>query len=83
MLALIAGRGALPGAVAAIRIEKPLICALAGNTPDSLTPDLTFRLETLGSFIADIKARGVTELCLCGSTTALCAWSWRSSRNRA
>ncbi|SIS78941.1 hypothetical protein SAMN05421759_103283 [Roseivivax lentus] len=66
MLALIAGRGALPGAVAATRVEKPLVCALAGNPPDSLLPDLTFRIETLGSLLADLTARGVTALCLCG-----------------
>lgn len=69
MLALIAGRGKLPGAVAATRVEKPLVCALAGNPPDSVTPDLTFRLETLGSLIADLASRGVTEVCLCGSIT--------------
>lgn len=52
--------------MAATRIEVPLICALAGNPPDSLAPDLTFRIETLGSLISELKARGVTQLCLCG-----------------
>ncbi|MHA6324047.1 LpxI family protein [Roseivivax sp. CAU 1753] len=69
MLALIAGRGALPSAVAATRDAPPLVCALAGNMPDTLVPDLTFRLETLGSFIAALRSRGVTELCLCGGIT--------------
>lgn len=41
--------------MAATRIEVPLICALAGNPPDSLAPDLTFRIETLGSLISGRK----------------------------
>ncbi|QFT62915.1 LpxI family protein [Roseivivax sp. THAF30] len=67
MLGLIAGRGALPGAVSAARVEKPLVAALEGNAPDSVTPDLTFRLETLGTLIETFSARGVREVCLCGS----------------
>lgn len=66
-LALITGRGALPAAVAAACDKAPLICAFEGTEPDSLTPDLTFRLETLGSFLVQLGERGVTRVCLCGA----------------
>lgn len=73
MLALIAGTGDLPGAiVAALRADgqpDPLICEMRGfvaDLPDDL-PRRPFRLEQLGSFLADLKARGVTELCLAGA----------------
>lgn len=67
MLALIAGRGALPAAVAAAQADAPLVCGLVPFLPDAVQADVTFRLETLGSLLADLKARGVTRLCLCGS----------------
>jgi DUF1009 family protein len=67
MLALIAGRGRLPAAVAAAQDSPPLICALEGFAPDGLTPEITFRLETLGSFLLTLGERGVTDICLCGS----------------
>lgn len=66
MLALICGAGALPAAVAQAAPERPLVAVLDGFAPDGLTPDLTFRIETLGTLIATLKARGVSELCLCG-----------------
>ncbi|SFA79343.1 hypothetical protein SAMN05421688_0938 [Poseidonocella pacifica] len=64
MRALIAGRGRLPELVA--ETGPMLVCALEGQGPDRLIPDLTFRLETIGSFIAALTARGVTEICLAG-----------------
>ncbi|MCR8547304.1 UDP-2,3-diacylglucosamine diphosphatase LpxI [Salipiger sp. P9] len=67
MLALIAGQGALPGAVAEAAGEAPLVCALDGFPPDTLRPDLSFRLETLGTLLAELKVRGVTRLCMCGA----------------
>jgi hypothetical protein len=67
MLALITGRGGLPGAVAQAQAVRPLVYALAGHLPDGLTPDRTFRIEHLGSMIAALKAAGVTDLCLCGA----------------
>ena len=67
MLALIAGTGALPDAVVDHLPERPLICALEGFQPDSLQPDLVFPLEHLGSFIADLQARGITEICMAGA----------------
>ncbi len=59
MLALIAGTGNLPPALLARLPQRPLVCALAGFTPQ-ITPDVTFRIEHLGSFLADLRARGVT-----------------------
>ena len=67
MLALIAGRGQLPAKGVAAQAERPLVCALEGHSPDGVTPDLTFRLETLGSLLLELGARGVTEVCLCGA----------------
>lgn len=66
MLALIAGTGDLPPALVQRLPEKPLICAMQGFAPD-LTCDIVFRLEHLGSFLADLKARGVTEVCMAGA----------------
>ena len=67
MLALIAGRGQLPGHVVATHGAPVLVAALEGVAPDHLTPDITFRVERLGSFIADLKARGVTDICMAGA----------------
>lgn len=66
MLALIAGTGELPPAIMARLAERPLVCALAGFRP-AITPDLTFRIEELGSFLATLTARGVTEVCMVGA----------------
>ena len=67
MLALIAGTGALPNEVVQSLAERPLVCAMEGFVPDDLTADIVFPLEQLGSFIADIQGRGVTEICLAGA----------------
>lgn len=67
MLALIAGRGQLPDHVVAARGAPVLVAALEGFPPERLTPDITFRVERLGSFMADLKARGVTEICMAGA----------------
>ena len=66
MLALIAGTGDLPPALVARLPDRPLICALDGFRP-SVTPDLTFRIEHLGSFIATLKSKGVTDICMAGA----------------
>lgn len=66
MLALIAGTGDLPPALVARLPERPLVCALAGAQP-AITPQITFRIEHLGSFLADLNARGVTEVCMAGA----------------
>ncbi|MDQ2092873.1 LpxI family protein [Rhodalgimonas zhirmunskyi] len=67
MLALICGRGHLPGAVASAQDVPPLICALEGQEPAGLVPDIVFRLETLGSLLLDLGERGVREVCFCGA----------------
>nr|WP_245216402.1 UDP-2,3-diacylglucosamine diphosphatase LpxI [Sagittula salina] len=74
-MALIAGRGALPLAVAQARGEV-LVCALDHCPPERLAVDRTFRIETLGSLLCWLKGRGVTEVCLCGSITRP-ALDWR------
>ena len=66
MLALICGAGHLPSAIAAAAPAPPVVCTLDGFAPEGLRPDLVFRLETLGSLIVWLKARGVTRVCLCG-----------------
>lgn len=66
MLALIAGTGDLPPALLASLPQRPLICALQGFTPQ-ITPDITFRIEHLGTFLADLAARGVTDICMAGA----------------
>ncbi|EBA11001.1 LpxI family protein [Roseobacter sp. CCS2] len=68
MLALIAGTGDLPPALVARLPTRPLICAMDGFRP-ALTPDVTFRIEQLGSFLADLKTRGVTDVCMAGAVT--------------
>ncbi|NBR89904.1 MAG: LpxI family protein, partial [Rhodobacteraceae bacterium] len=68
-LALIAGRGRLPDEVAsalAARGGEVLVAALEGNSPDRLRPDLVFRIETLGSFLNALRAKGVREICMAG-----------------
>ncbi|MCC5974189.1 MAG: UDP-2,3-diacylglucosamine diphosphatase LpxI [Rubellimicrobium sp.] len=72
MIALLAGSGALPGVlVAALRAAgRPvLICELAGFpvTGTADLPKITFRYETLGSFLKTLQTQGVTEVCLAGS----------------
>jgi len=66
MLALIAGTGDLPPALVARLADRPLICAMDGFVP-SVTPDITFRIEHLGSFLADLRVRGVTQVCMAGA----------------
>ncbi len=77
MLALIAGEGKLP----AILVENiadrnkretgnenlPHIASLEGHTPDHLVPDRVFRIEHLGTLIAELQALGVKEVCFAGA----------------
>ncbi|MBT8156027.1 UDP-2,3-diacylglucosamine diphosphatase LpxI [Epibacterium ulvae] len=69
MIALIAGRGALPREIVANLPVQPLVCAMLGSEPDEVQPDLTFRFEQLGSFLAELKNRGVTEICMAGAVS--------------
>lgn len=69
MIALIAGRGALPAELIARLPKRPMVCAVAGSEPDTVEADITFRLEQLGSFLEELKSRGATEVCLAGAVT--------------
>mgnify|MGYP001826106965 CR=1 FL=1 len=66
-LALIAGEGALPGLVYDACKTPPYVAALQGFPPKRIPHNATFRIEQLGSFIAELKARGVTEVCFAGA----------------
>ncbi len=74
MIALIAGTGLLPAVLTEhLRGQaKPFtVCALQGNLP-TLSADLSprvFRLEHLGSLIADLHAEGVRSVCFAGAIT--------------
>lgn len=68
MLALIAGTGDLPPALVVRLPARPLICAMEGFQP-AITPELTFSIEHLGSFLNTLHARGVTEVCMAGAVT--------------
>ena len=66
-LAVIAGSGALPAALLAALPYRPYICALAGFAPQSLTPDLTFRLERLVPTLRALQDHGITEVVFAGA----------------
>ncbi len=66
MLAIIAGNGGLVSAVVGERKTKPYIAALEGFVPDGVTPDRIFRIEHLGSLIADLSEMGVGDVCFAG-----------------
>ncbi|MGV6840516.1 MAG: LpxI family protein [Planktomarina sp.] len=67
MLALIAGTGELPTRVAARLRKWPMVCALDGFAPDELIPEVTFKIETLGSFLRTLAEKGVHEVCFAGA----------------
>ncbi len=66
MLALIAGRGALPAALVDRLPERPMICSLQGFQPEGVAVDKVFRLEKLGSVLKSLRREGVTEICFAG-----------------
>lgn len=67
MLALIAGQGDLPARIAARCAKWPLIAALDEFPPDELIPEITFRLETLGTLLQTLAERGVHQVCFAGA----------------
>ena len=69
MLALFAGQGALPRTVLHQLESKPIVFALSDFPPEGVEPDILFRIERLGSVIADLKARGATEICFAGAVS--------------
>ncbi|MDU8941901.1 LpxI family protein [Ovoidimarina sediminis] len=66
MLALIAGEGALPGLVHARLAPDVVVCEMRGFA-SGLPDPLIFEVERLGSFLKDLKARGVSEVCFAGA----------------
>ena len=64
--AIIAGRGALPAAVAAA-MERPFVAALEGFDPAGVEPDLRFRVERLVPFLRALEEAGVSRVCFAGA----------------
>ncbi|KUF11907.1 LpxI family protein [Pseudoponticoccus marisrubri] len=72
MLALIAGRGALPvelNRALSAGGRAPLVATLEGVGSDLPTAATwrSFRIEHLGSVLQDLRAAGVTEICFAGA----------------
>lgn len=65
-VAVIAGAGRLPAAVAAC-LDAPLICALDGFTPEGLAVDQLFRVERLVPFFHALEDAGVTRVTFAGA----------------
>jgi UDP-2,3-diacylglucosamine hydrolase len=65
-VAIIAGAGRLPAALAAV-LDAPLICALDGYSPEDLPPDLCFRVERLVPFFHALEDAGITTVCFAGA----------------
>lgn len=71
-LALIAGTGSLPPLlVAALRDQNQdvLVCEMRGFAAevDEDVERLPFRIETLGTFLANLVARGIDRVCMAGA----------------
>lgn len=70
-LALVAGQGGVPPHLVRTLLARgkvPLVCEMA-QCPSEIVGDLPrvhFRLETFGSLVNDLVARGITRLCLAG-----------------
>jgi DUF1009 family protein len=67
--ALIAGKGALPAALAAAMPVRPLVTAMEGFAPDGLVVDLSFRVERLMPFLRALEREGVEEVVFAGAVT--------------
>lgn len=68
-LALIAGRGTLPAALAGAMAAPPLVCALDGFAPEGLAVDLTFRIERLAPFLRHLQDQGVVRVAFAGAVS--------------
>jgi hypothetical protein len=66
-LALIAGAGTLPQALAAALPERPFVAAMEGFSPEGLAVDLTFRIERLFPFFSALHAAGVRRVAFAGA----------------
>ena len=72
MLAIVGGTGRLPGLVIEALVaqgDAPVLAELHGHPIEGRgdLPVLPFRLEQLGTLIADLVARGVTRVCFAGA----------------
>lgn len=70
MLALIAGQGQLPGLLAERLRAAGRAVTVCAYAPDGALPagaDLSFRLETLGTLLKQLRKRGATEVCFAGA----------------
>jgi DUF1009 family protein len=65
-LAMIAGAGRLPAALAAALPEPPRVLALHGFVPEGLAAE-SFRFEHLGTVLARLRDEGVTDVVLAGA----------------
>ena len=65
--AIIAGAGALPGAVVAAMGQAPLVCALDGFAPEGLWVDQVFRIERLALFLRWLEDQGVSRVAFAGA----------------
>lgn len=72
MLALIAGQGALPGILLDhLGVREVMLCEMAGfpaRVPETVARH-KFRIETLGTLLSDLYARGVAEVCFAGAVS--------------
>ncbi len=66
-LAIIAGQGGLPAALAASLPEKPFVCALDGFAPEGLAVDQVFRVERLALFLRLLEDQGVSRVIFAGA----------------
>jgi hypothetical protein len=66
-LAIIAGLGDLPAAVAGALPDRPLICALDGFAPEGLAVDRVFRFERLVPFLRQLTDEGVDRVVFAGA----------------
>lgn len=71
-LALIAGTGTLPPHLAAVLLSEgrpPVVCEMAGfaSLIEGEFMRVPFRVETLGTLLAQLKGLGVTDICMAGA----------------
>lgn len=67
-LAIIAGSGALPAALAGV-MDAPFVAAMHGFASAGLVADVTFRVERLVPFLDDLIDRGVSKVVFAGAVT--------------
>ncbi len=67
MLAVIAGSGALPGEIVTARPDTVFVRIEGVEAQNPGAPEIAARFEELGRLFDDLRAHGVTELCLAGA----------------